>query len=1004
MKPHYRRAMAAAMAMALSLPAMADPARPSRELEVRLYNCIVRGAAPAEPASLIMVVRQHGDKWDKAWGVARDIGVWVNEAALSDVRFSDKQFDFTAEVVYETGRGTYQVKLAREGDLYKGTYSGTFGGREVKGGADATVAPPHHQPAADFRPAAPGEHPRILFRKSDIPRLQQRAQTPMGKAAMAKLAGPIGLGVTYQLTGDKELPASAMKEVEVLMAKGHQCDQFGNNLGDRLEKVSLAYDLFHGVWPEDFKRRVEAYMAWAANCAFQGRRDMGSGINWNIVSNWSSPIYTGAAFAGLALWGEKGPEPARPAAPCGGGEVAPAKDYKPGKEVPVTRFVSGRMPDDWVCVAGLKLDAGQDGLQSIGGAAAARPEVGTVVKSGGKEFTFALLSHEKGRGYYATTDKDGIPTAPEQIDMTAASNKAWFTTGYYYTVIDNDHPRWVRLDLGGNGAAYLAGTRLTDGECVHLAGGMCPLMVEGSIDWTAPWGRHLLHPRLTEVTADEAQAATAATKQRHDAELRRWQRDADQWKAEGGQSVAFKDIYERGRHNMYVFAREAVGTGGMQGEVSHYSQIATHPPMRYNAAHRQMFGYDCSSREDLTMVVPRKMMAYLFREGRPLVQETNGYPELDCAYFSSGYPVAKEQWKPALLWAWNYIALLGKGGKGGKGSGDATDPAAAAAEADPLGTLLAYPLETAPREPKGIMPLTWQAVDMGQYVFRNGWTNRDDCIVQVFLKAHTISGWNGPNAGTFRVQAFGTEWAVGPHDRSRCRWEECVVMLPENPEINQGACSRATYYKAEDDGSGSLSIDMDDVYSARSGERARLYERYGNIRQGGWVNSGIKGMRAIAVDYSGKSGAPCLLAIADKISGGKSRIWTWQLARPSAGDRGGAGADPGDLSRTKVDDATFTIAKNGGYTLKGTFVTRHSLSAKVREESMIGAAAGVAGKEIKKPIHGVFAEGGDDFFVIVTIQKGDAPRVKVEGSGLDAEVTIGSRKVKFDGQKILLGQ
>ena len=32
-----------------------------------------------------------------------------------------------------------------------------------------------------------------------------------------------------------------------------------------------------------------------------------------------------------------------------------------------------------------------------------------------------------------------------------------------------------------------------------------------------------------------------------------------------------------------------------------------------------------------------------------------------------------------------------------------------------------------------------------------------------------------------------------------------------------------------------------------------------------WRPSAVSGMRAIAVDYSGASGAPCLLAVADRI-------------------------------------------------------------------------------------------------------------------------------------------
>ena len=48
------------------------------------------------------------------------------------------------------------------------------------------------------------------------------------------------------------------------------------------------------------------------------------------------------------------------------------------------------------------------------------------------------------------------------------------------------------------------------------------------------------------------------------------------------------------------------------------------------------------------------------------------------------------------------------------------------------------------------------------------------------------------------------------------------------------------------------------------------------------------------------------------------------------------------------------------------------------------------------------ATGGNDFFVVMTLQKGKAPEVKAEGAGLDAKVAVGEQKIAFDGEKIVL--
>ena len=55
----------------------------------------------------------------------------------------------------------------------------------------------------------------------------------------------------------------------------------------------------------------------------------------------------------------------------------------------------------------------------------------------------------------------------------------------------------------------------------------------------------------------------------------------------------------------------------------------------------------------------------------------------------------------------------------------------------------------------------------------------------------------------------------------------------------------------------------------------------------------------------------------------------------------------------------------------------------------------------------VFASGADrndgDFLVVVTIQRGDPPAVKIRGTGLRARVTVGKRVIHFNGKTLVLG-
>jgi hypothetical protein len=143
--------------------------------------------------------------------------------------------------------------------------------------------------------------------------------------------------------------------------------------------------------------------------------------------------------------------------------------------------------------------------------------------------------------------------------------------------------------------------------------------------------------------------------------------------------------------------------------------------------------------------------------------------------------------------------------------------------------------------------------------------------------------------------------------------------------------------------------------------------------------------------------------VVDKISGGRKKIWTWQVDKAAAKRKKD---EPGILDHTTVDGNMFTIAHPDGATLRGTLVAPEKVrvTSGVRQTSMIGGAGSSAGKALPKPIHGVFAEGGDEFLCVVTVGRGAPPKVDVQGRGLGATVRVGGQTVRFDGEKILFGR
>jgi hypothetical protein len=630
---------------------------------------------------------------------------------------------------------------------------------------------------------------------------------------------------------------------------------------------------------------------------------------------------------------------------------------------------------------------------------------------GGRSEAFRPISHEKDKGYWNGN-----------IDITNAIGREYFSTSCFYTVIDNDRSRWVQAVTDYDPAVvYLAGVRLEPGEFAHLQKGPYPMLVVAPIGETRPWGRIFMRPRLVEATAAEAKAAIATRRAAYDDQVKDWQFDMTQWRRLDGADVRHMKVFELGRELMYLYYREGVGTGGFQN--GNYSALPMEGPNKYATAYRCVFGEDVSPYGDVTHYAPRKMFAHVYRPGgKPLAQDINGTPgfrvqeyaegrDVSGGYFAALFPIIPDRWKPAALWAWHYH--LGIDGKDGI--------AKVLARGNPAYAFVNYPLDMAPKHPAASMPLTWEAPDFGYYGFRSGWRGEDQFITQIFLKAHATGGvWQRANAGTFRVLGLGHAWNHGPAFRlNTFRWMENVVLLPDD-DVNRRACGRLIHRKLGPDGSGVATVDMGDVYaSARTTIRTSkgrqivvkegLYERYGNVRRDfAFKEPGIRGLRSIAVDYSGRSGAPCLLAVVDKVRGGGRKVWTWQLGgvQMYGGERGNVKPrriDRGDLDRTRVAGNTFTIDK-GDANLKGTFVTPVKLEACAR--MMTGDVwfkrDKQAGKGIRMHCNGVFAEG-ESFFAVVTIQRGSPPPVRIEGTGLDATVTVGERTIRFDGTNLALG-
>ena len=187
--------------------------------------------------------------------------------------------------------GTY--KLTAEGkDSEPITQVGGFDGKWTKGAGVAEIDDrPWYSAVPGFVPLKPGEHPRLLFRKSDIEALRKKAETPEGRAILARVRQTLdggngdtapavgnltighmaGYGLLYQVTGDAGYADLAKVCFERMLAGEKDPDQrysFKNpsgplRAGPSLGWTAVGYDLCYDAWDaatrEKFGRAIAEY-------------------------------------------------------------------------------------------------------------------------------------------------------------------------------------------------------------------------------------------------------------------------------------------------------------------------------------------------------------------------------------------------------------------------------------------------------------------------------------------------------------------------------------------------------------------------------------------------------------------------------------------------------------------------------------------------------------------------------------------------------------------------
>jgi hypothetical protein len=339
-----------------------------------------------------------------------------------------------------------------------------------------------------------------------------------------------------------------------------------------------------------------------------------------------------------------------------------------------------------------------------------------------------------------------------------------------------------------------------------------------------------------------------------------------------------------------------------------------------------------------------------------------------------------------------------------------------------IAALVNYPLDVTPRPFDESLSRVRVDRERGIYGF-SGRPGTGDCSVWVFPRNSVPRQAVNylPRAGCFRIDAFGQELV-------RNATREYDTFLGVGGAAGDGT-GRVLYEDTDlGDDQAVLALDVSDACR-------------------GDTNSAVRVERHVAVDFSGRSGAPLLVAVLDRVRGVGEKTWSFPggMGKYDHADRCILG------TRLTAEEAAEAVAHGRTTTELRTARVSSSGDAPVTAEAVAQARSKVGyqwafltreGEPLSKGRKDTFAIVGDrgvtllgrfatpveprvsfdvhhsrnawtamrvrtdadpaESFVVMTVQTNTPPEMTVRGEGLDAVVTVGEQEVRFDGAKLVL--
>lgn len=978
-------------------------------LSLRLIR-LLRSPRSSIPADLYLELAFQQRQWEREiYGHALDYNLSEAFGEIEDVSQIGNNVALRLDIVVPpdawvpAARCKLDVRLETGKEIVKGTYQGKcifystptsptilpseqwFRGLHTTSDVSGSlVGQLIYLPAKVHPPASPDEHPRLLFRRNDEKTLRHKIESDFGKAALELIRSAkddlVAQSFMYALTHERAYAEHARKLAERAMEDFTPGPfNLGHAHGPRVRSIAIAYDCCYDAWGELFKRRVVTYLSYMAERLLLRPYTLSSKVNAHPSSNYTAKMLPGALAAALAVWGERWNDFPSPNTPQKV-EILPIRNLHAGEKVPVVPLEIGKTPKEWLYVGPFErfiFPYDPLGYEEI------IPDEKKKHLEVGMEISYAGKRSEVKRLPANFVDIDP-KTERVRVDALSPINRAFLSTTYYYTVISNDKPRWVQLHLTGPArCAYIVGARVDNEDFVHLMPGLYPFLVEVVVALSEPWAKSYFEAYFGEIQPDKLDEMYAMRKRAYAEMMEIWERLHRRWEAINRRSLVIERLIRIGINRIGRYAFMGLGEWGWNTEGDAYTHYSCDEPMLIATITRNVMGEIHPNMVSLCRMPVLELAMALWDERPRKHSYGGGSGVLNLHHYSRIFPAVPEEYKPAVLWAW--LKTVGVNEPENSNPVAVVQPLKGEGGEEAVYALLNYPLDLKPKNPDGVVPKAIADLRKGGFVFRNRWKDEKDIIFTIFAKSNPIRPcWQMDNAGDFRIWGLGGEWFVqGAGDKNQIpRLFQNVVLDSENP--GNGLGGRIIFYEGGKDGSGRVSIDMSDVFLSRKEPDQEVRDRYGNRIDDNVVDHGVKALRAIGVDYSGRAGVPALFVIVDSINGGGEKLWQAAI-HPEC--------------EVEITGQRFIMKlPRVKATLQGCFAAPNNVSIEVGNKTTF---AGKVHQPFGEKGKAIWARGGDFYFLVMTLQDGDAPVIEIRRDNKSTIVIVNKRVIRFDGTKVI---